>query len=160
MNIHDWFVQWGIPHAAQQDYFARMGVVFEVKLPAGAKPTSEATVQAACRIEAPKHGDRLWRNNVGALKDEREVPVRYGLANDSKQVNEVIKSGDLIGVKRTLITPQMVGQVIGKFWSRECKPSDWVFTGTAREIAQLAWANHVNALGGDAGFISDPSKLY
>ena len=159
MNIHDWFVQWGVPHAAQQDYFARMGVVFDV-VPVAGKPLSEATVQTACRLEAPKHGDRLWRNNVGALKDERGVPVRYGLANDSKAVNDVIKSGDLIGIKRTLITADMVGSYLGKFWSREVKAGDWVFTGTPREVAQQSWANHVNALGGDAGFISDPSKLY
>lgn len=159
MNIHDWFVQWGVPHAAQQDYFARMGVVFDVA-PVAGKPQSEATVQAACRLEAPRHGDRLWRNNVGALKDERGIPVRYGLANDSPAVNKMIKSGDLIGIRRRLITPDLIGQVIGQFWSREVKAGDWLFTGTEREVAQLAWANHVTALGGDAGFISDPSKLY
>lgn len=159
MNIHDWFVRWGVPHAAQQDYFARMGIVFDPPSVAG-KPLSEATVQAACRLEAPKHGDRLWRNNVGALRDERGVPVRFGLGNDSPAVNKAIKSGDLIGIRRRLITADLIGQVLGQFWSREVKAGDWLFTGTEREVAQLAWANHVNALGGDAGFISDPSKLY
>lgn len=120
---------------------------------------SEAAAQQAIRLAAPAKGVIAWRNNVGALQDERGVPVRYGLCNDTKALNEEIKSADLIGIKRVMVTPEMVGLVIGQFWSRECKRPGWSYAGTPREAAQLKWAQLIAAHGGDAGFATGPEAI-
>jgi hypothetical protein len=114
---------------------------------------SEEAIQAKIRLLAPYHGFTLYRNNVGALLDMRGIPVRYGLANESKKENEKTKSGDLIGWESFIITPDMVGMRIARFVSREIKEEGWSYTGTPREQAQLKWANLVNAAGGDACFV-------
>ena len=69
---------------------------------------TEDDVKKVILLKASKLGWRLWRNNVGVLKDERGVPIRFGLANTSKAVNGELKSGDLIGIRPVLITPDMV----------------------------------------------------
>lgn len=113
---------------------------------------SEAAVQADIRLAAPDAGVTLWRNNVGVLLDINGRPVRFGLANDSRALNEVLKSGDLIGWRPVLITSAMVGRTIAQFVSRECKPEGWRYSGSAHERAQAHWRDEINAAGGDAGF--------
>jgi hypothetical protein len=114
--------------------------------------TSEARQQSIIRLWYARHGITLFRNNVGALRDERGVPVRYGLANDSKAINQVMKSGDLIGWHDRLITPEMVGSKVAQFVSIECKKANWKFTGDKHELAQLKWIEIVNRSGGYAAF--------
>ena len=101
--------QWAARHGVSLQALAELQAVFGMQgghdLPPEVKGTSEAAVQAAVRLEAARKGVRLFRNNVGALVDSRGVPVRYGLANDSKQLNEVMKSADLIGWRPLLIEP-------------------------------------------------------
>ena len=106
-------------------------------------------------------GWRLWRNNVGAFHDnERNIHVRFGLANDSPQVNDVLKSADLIGIRPRIIQPHEVGMLIGQFVSRECKHADWKFSpNDAHEKAQMNWQLLVASLGGDAGFATTPTAL-
>jgi hypothetical protein len=116
-------------------------------------PLSEAHIQDALRLAAPRAGYMLFRNNVGVLKDERGVPVRYGLANESAAINQKWKSGDLIGWHSVVITPDMVGKTIAQFVSRECKPEGWRFSNSPREEGQAKWAGLVNAAGGDACFV-------
>jgi hypothetical protein len=118
-----------------------------------APPQSEAAVQARARLRASKQGNRLWRNNVGAGHVEGGAFLRWGLANDSAQINAVVKSADLIGIRKVLITPEHVGQVIGQFWSVECKAVGWRYTGDAHELAQVNWATLVTSLGGHAEFV-------
>jgi hypothetical protein len=114
---------------------------------------NEATVQADVRLMASRLGWGLWRNNVGVLLDSRGVPVRYGLANDSKGVNANIKSGDLIGIRTRIITPEMIGSVIGQFVSRECKREGWKFNpNDPNDRAQQRWIDIINSFGGDAAF--------
>lgn len=87
----------------------------------------------------------LWRNNVGVLIDKTGRPVRYGLANESKAMNNRYKSADLIGIRRVTITPDMVGSVVGVFMSVEVK----TLTGSVKP-AQQSWADLIASYGGIA----------
>jgi len=103
----------------------------------------EADVQNLIRVEGAKIGMILWRNNSGALRDMLGRMVRFGLGNDSEAINKKLKSSDLIGI------------YCGLFVSIECKTPGWKYTGTAREVAQLAWINLVKSYGGVACFAQD-----
>jgi hypothetical protein len=120
---------------------------------------SEAGVQSAVRLEAAQKNILLFRNNVGAFESENGRWVRYGLANDSPQMNSKIKSGDLIGVRPVLITEKHIGHTIGQFVSREIKAPGWKFTGTARELAQQRWVEVITGAGGDARFTNTTGTL-
>ena len=152
--LQQWAARWSIPAPCMADLLGCMGVgVVPPEPPTPAPPqATEAWSQSMVRLEAPRFGIWLGRNNVGALLDKRGVPVRYGLANESKQQNEVMKSGDLIGIRPVVITASMVGCTIGQFISRECKRPGWVFRGDAHEQAQANWAALVIKYGGDAKF--------
>lgn len=158
MNFYPWAIKWGIPLEALADLNAQLGLLggFEVEEKQG---SSEEAMSALVRLEGASKGVKLFRNNVGALKDDRGVPVRYGLANDTAKLNKVLKSGDLIGWRRKLIEPHMVGWHIAQFVSREVKEKGWVYTGQGREPAQLSWASMVCAAGGDGGFAAGPGSL-
>lgn len=152
-TINEWAQAWAIPPAALLDLRARLGA-----LDPGVSSTpgeSEAAVQSRARVAASHLGMRVWRNNVGVFDDpERGIHVRFGLANDSAQLNRVIKSADLIGINPITVGPQHLGTVIGQFVSFECKHSGWRFAGTDREKAQHAWAQLVTAYGGLARFVT------
>jgi hypothetical protein len=139
MNLNQWAIEWKIPFPAMEDLRRQLGIVSTDPKPIDG--ASEAAVQTRVRLEASQRGGRLWRNNVGVLQDDRGVPVRFGLANDSKQMNKIIKSSDLIGISST-----------GQFVAREIKPEGWVYTGTPREQAQLKFIELITSLGGDASF--------
>jgi hypothetical protein len=115
----------------------------------------ETEITKKLRLKASQEGWRLWRNNVGATYTQKGDFIRYGLANDSTAVNCIIKSSDLIGIKPILITPDMVGKIIGRFVSWEVKNNNWTYKGTEREQAQLNWINLINTLGGEAKFITE-----
>ena len=146
-----WAAQWGIPSVAVEDLKRRMGL-FGTDPEHSRGATSEAAVQNIIRLEASRVGGRLWRNNVGVAMDERGIPIRYGLCNDSKALNTQVKSSDLIGILPIVVTGAMVGQKVGIFLAREVKAPGWAYTGTAREQAQLKFLNIVAGLGGDACF--------
>lgn len=120
---------------------------------------SESFVESQLKLEAAQKGVRLWRNNVGVLEDKNGRPVRYGLANESPQMNKIIKSCDYIGVRPVTITSAHIGLTIGQFVGRETKKPGWKFTGSERENAQLTYCNLVNSMGGDAGFVTGPGTL-
>jgi hypothetical protein len=147
MTFADWCLCY--PEAAQA---LRAALVPQTAFPLAGN--SEAAVQQQVRYDAAKAGDILWRNNLGVMVNDRGVPVRYGLANDSKQMNQNLKSADLVGIRRVLITPAMVGTTVGVFMSRECKHGDWHWAGSDREQAQLAWASLVWSFGGDAAIVT------
>jgi len=171
VTLAEWAARWGIPSQALAELAACSIVEPDPDNLVGGK--TEAYVQSAIRgIEAPSKGVFLWRNNVGAgsiYRDDdlcdtcrmrlKKRPVRWGLANDSSRVNKVIKSADLIGIQRVLITSDMVGKYIGQFKSRECKSEDWQYTGTPEEQAQLAWATIINDNGGDAKIVKAVGSL-
>lgn len=141
------------PLRALHELHMLLGLDYPDDAPSSAAAT-EAGVQSRARLALSAQGGRAWRNNVGAV-DPNDPPdsfLRYGLANDSKQMNDVLKSSDLIGIKPVLVTPQHVGSTIGQFWARECKYPGWRYTAKGREPAQLNFINLVNRLGGDAAF--------
>ena len=151
MLIHEWAARWGVPSIAVEDLKRSMGL-FGTDPEHSRGATSEAAVQNIIRLEASRVGGRLWRNNVGVAMDERGIPIRYGLCNDSKALNTQVKSSDLIGILPIVVTGAMVGQKVGIFLAREVKAPGWAYTGTAREQAQLKFLNIVAGLGGDACF--------
>ena len=148
MNLHAWAKRHNIPQVALTELLTLTGINGTQR-----SELSESAIQTNIRLEASRKGIRLWRNNVGVMHDpDTGAYVRYGLANESKQMNAVVKSGDLIGVRPVTITPDHVGSVIGQFVSREVKHGAWRYTGTEREVAQLNWINIINSMGGDACF--------
>ena len=98
---------------------------------------SEQTTQQLIRLQCSNGPVRLYRNNCGVLRDQRGVPVRYGLQPGS---------GDLIGWRTITITPEMVGQRVAVFASIEVKST----TGRVRQ-EQQQWLDAVQAAGGIAG---------
>lgn len=104
---------------------------------------SEQRVQSAVRLEAARKGYKLWRNNKGVLLNKLGVPVRFGLANDSKAVSDMWASADLIGW-----TPN------GQFCSVEVKAARGRI-----EQAQYNWAALVNAGGGLALVVNTEGML-
>lgn len=156
MTLHQWAIKHGVTAHALAELRAIMVPDTGVPLVAGA---SEAAVQSQVRMDASKAGWRLWRNNIGAYKDEHGNFIRYGLCNDSAKMNELIKSSDLVGVRPVTVTTGMVGSVIGQFVARECKAATWRYVGSEREQAQLRFIQMVTALGGDAKFTNGRGEL-
>lgn len=153
-NMHEWGRRWNIPPAAIEDLKKTLGVsVMGPECPSKVK--TETGAQSHCRLQAAQQGDVLWRNNVGQIDPttyDGKSFIRYGIANDSKKMNQYIKSSDLIGIRQVRITPDMVGSMIGQFVAREMKHPNWTYKGTAREEAQLRYLELVISMGGDACF--------
>lgn len=160
MWIDQWALKWGISGEALADLRATIGIrAIDDPSPASAAPGSESRQQSLVRIDAANSGVWLTRNNVGALLDARGVPVRYGLANESKAQNQQVKSADLIGIRPVLIGPQHVGKIIGQFVSREVKHEKWKWCGDKHEQAQQRWLEFVLSKGGDAAFTTGPGSF-
>jgi hypothetical protein len=157
MNLDEWAERWGIPDEAVRE-LASVGS--NRSTPDNEREHTEAGVQSRVRIEAAEAGWHLWRNNVGAGYMRDGSFVRWGLANDSRNLNAKLKSGDLIGWRPRLLKVDDVGKVIAQFVSRECKRSDWKFTGTPEEQAQVRWHALVTASGGDSAIINSTGSIH
>jgi len=157
IHLNEWAIRWGVPFEAVEDLRRIMGSI--ATDPAIKFGESEAAIQTRIRLEASRAGCRLWRNNVGGTYTEDGSFIRYGLANESKQMNDSIKSSDLIGIRPVLITPQHVGQILGQFVAREVKPEGWRYCANKREAAQLRFLELVFSLGGDAGFATGEGTI-
>jgi hypothetical protein len=157
MMLVDWAKRWNIPDEALNELAALSGVRNK---PHESPSVSEAAAQQRVRLDAPKHGVALWRNNNGAATAPNGRPVRYGLANDSKKMSETIKSSDLIGITRYTIKPGDIGRTIGIFTSYEMKKPGWKYTATSRERAQLSWIELIITMGGIARFTTGSRDLW
>lgn len=153
--LYNWAIKHKLGLRALEELRQMMGMSCP-DTPAPVNGTSEAAVQSAVRLEAANKGVYLWRNNVGVLTDDRGVPVRYGLANDSKKLNETLKSSDLIGWRSIDLGR---GMRVAQFVAREVKEAGWTYTGTPHEVAQLNWINLINSQGGDAAFVNGVGTL-
>ena len=123
--------------------------------------SSEIVVQQRTRLAFADVGP-MWRNNVGACKDATGRQIRYGLGNDSAQLNKEIKSSDLIGI--TPVTAWLHSAqawvTLGVFTALEIKASDWHQTpGDERAKAQAKFHQIVRDAGGFAGFVTDPDQI-
>lgn len=157
MTLQEWAARWGLPPQALTELAA---------LPWWAAPsvpsrpiTSESALQSLVRLEAARKGWHLFRNNVGAGQLKNGSFVRWGLANESTNVNSVVKSGDLIGWRPRLIGPSDIGHTIAQFVSRECKRPGWKYTGTPEEQAQVRWHSMVLANGGDSAITNSEGSI-
>lgn len=113
----------------------------------------ESAAASHIRLFAAQQGIELWRNNVGACQDTTGRMIRYGLCNDSPALAKRVKSSDFIGITPVIVTPDMVGRVVGLFTAVETKASDWVFRDSdERALAQAAFHDIVRRVGGLAGF--------
>jgi len=101
----------------------------------------EQQLQNEIRLALGSHPDvRLFRNNVGGLKDHRGQLVTYGLCNGSS---------DLIGLRRVTVTPDMVGQQLAVFTALEVKRPGQVPTE-----AQGKFLGMVHGMGGLSGVVT------
>lgn len=153
MTFDEWAARWHLP----ADALAELATVqWET---ATAAEGSEAAVQANVRLKAATMDGHLWRNNIGASEMKHGGYVRFGLANDSPKLNAVLKSHDLIGWRRRLITPADVGHVLGQFWSVEVKPPGWRPSSDKRYPGQSRWGALVERNGGLTQFVTDAAQL-
>lgn len=156
MKLFKWATKYGVPPQA----ILELREIFNLNHICEADDRqSETEISADVQYEATQKGLRLWRNNVGGAYDKTGRFIRYGLCNESPAMNKELKSSDLIGIRPVTITSSMVGQIIGQFVAREIKESDWTYTGTEREQAQLRYLELVLAFGGDAAFANDVGTL-
>ena len=122
------------------------------------KHKTEATVQDAAQLEIQELGGVLWRNNIGV--DRSSVrPVRYGLCNDSKQLNAVCKSSDLIGIVPVVVTADMVGKTLGVFVAVEAKKPGWTMGSDKHTVAQGNFIIEVIKKGGIGCFVNSVGGL-
>lgn len=155
--LHQWANRWQIHPRALSELLAIMGAGGTADTVPVVNATGEAAVQQTVRLTAARNGSRMWRNNVGLAYDDRGVPLRFGLANDSVAVNKVFKSSDLIG-----ITPVVCkcGHRYGVFTAYECKHGGWKYRPSdKRATAQLAFINFVISMGGIAKFVTGPEDI-
>jgi len=117
----------------------------------------EAHNQAQIRLAFGGHPDiRMWRNQrglmwVGTIKSR--TPKLLILENYRRyEVGLCNGASDLIGIKRTVVTPEMVGQVVGVFSAIEVKDE----TGATKE--QINFLRLVRELGGNAGVAHGPAE--
>lgn len=106
---------------------------------------TEAAILQRIRLDLGREpAVRLFRNNVGLLRDQQGTPVRFGLHPGS---------GDLIGWRSVTITPDDIGRTLAVLASIEVKSP----TGRPRDD-QIAWAEAVTRAGGLAGIARSPEQ--
>lgn len=124
--------------------------------------TPEQLASKKVRLAASSLGCRLFRNNSGGFYDESGRFVRFGLGNESKDLNDQFKFGDYVGITPVVITPEMVGKTVGIFTNIEVKPEGTLpatlrranNVQTSREASQLRAIRLVQSVGGMAWFAS------
>lgn len=149
--LRAWADVWGVPYAALDDLGLRLSAA-TVSESSNLIGVSESGVASRVRLAEAKAGNRIWRNNVGAVQTDDGRHLRYGLCNESAKMNKSIKSSDFVGIYKRLIMPSDVGHYIGQFYAIETKRAGWVYSGDEHERGQLAFLTLVNSLGGIGKF--------
>lgn len=118
-----------------------------------AKSRLENEIQHEVRLAlGTQPGCAFYRNNVGQAEfvsaQGKISHVKYGLCEGSS---------DLIGITSVVITPEMVGKVIGRFTALELKKPG-ASTEKKRAEMQRMFRDLVNRLGGYSEVLSDPQQ--
>jgi len=120
----------------------------------------ESFVQQEIQIHAKNFDCNLMRNNSGAFKDDTGRLIRFGLGNISKAHSDQVKSSDLIGFTKVVITPDMVGKTVAIFTAIEVKKEAWTSDpNDKREKAQNNFIKWIVNNGGYAGFANGIESL-
>ena len=148
LTVVEWAAKYGVSRAALDE------LLMSTYMPPVASGLSgEMAVQQQIRAEAPALGGILGRNNRGAYLDDRGVEVRYGWLNDSKKVNNVLKTGDLLGI--TEVVDPISRIPYGVFTMPEIKAPGYGGPRTKHDQAQARAIMLVRKYHGIAGFASD-----
>ena len=116
----------------------------------------ESAVTSQVRLVAAQNNILLWRNNCGGFYDDTGRFIRYGLGSEAK-----LASSDWIGIRPVLITPEMVGSVLGVFTAVEMKAEGWQFNKNDKHLLQQKhFIDIVQNYGGLAGFASSVEDFY
>jgi len=154
-------IAWATRHTISPDALHELNALLTAPVPSltlDYEKNSETYNQNTVRVLASsREHTYLWRNNNGAVQDAGGRLIRYGIANDSKKINQRFKSSDLIGITPITVTPAMVGMRVGVFTAIEMKKTDWrPGEDPQRERAQLRFINTVRNAGGLALFCNNP----
>lgn len=164
MILRTWGARHNIPFAAILELEQMLGLAGrEAMRETGVvgEQGSESRQSSLVRLEAAESGVMLTRNNVGALRDERGIPVRFGLFNESAKQNKRIKSSDLVGWRPVVIHAGHVGRKFALFTMREVKEEGWQFDPKdEHQAAQKVCIDLVLADGGDAAFATGPGSFF
>lgn len=116
----------------------------------------ESAVTSHIRLAAAQLNTLLWRNNCGGFYDDTGRFVRYGLGSEAQ-----LASSDFIGIRPVLITPDMVGQVLGVFTAVEMKAEGFKFNKNDKHLLQQKqFIDIVKEYGGLAGFATNVKDFY
>jgi len=108
---------------------------------------SEAATQQEIRLALGRERElRLFRNNVGVLRDANGRPVRFGLHPGSS---------DLIGWRSVTITPEHIGRALAVFAAVEVKAPQGRHPVTEE---QQRFIDAVLAAGGFAGAVTNADQ--
>ena len=145
-NLQIWAHRWGISDQALHEL--QLMSLPDIDVTDTESEQLETQISADVRIQASRFGVILLRNNSGVGVNPAGRPVRFGLGNDSKRLNQVRKSADLIG-----LAPN------GRFIAIETKRPGWRYRATAEEIAQRNFLDLVIRMNGVAGFVQSVSDF-
>jgi len=109
---------------------------------------NEQALQQQIRLQLSRGPVRLWRNNVGALRDHRGQLVRYGLCPGSS---------DLIGLRQLTIGPEHLGQTLAVFTALEIKTPSGRLSEEQRHF--LAIVQQLGGISGVARSVQDAQGL-
>lgn len=154
MDLTQWATRWQLPPQAIAE--------LQQLTAAYADPNSgksEEAVASECRLALNQRGIITMRNNVGALKDAKGRWVRFGLCNETKGMNEVIKSSDDICIIPYVVKPKDIGRKLGVFLGVEHKKRDWVFGSESREVAQAQFQRMISNVGGVGLFANSAQSV-
>ena len=122
----------------------------------------ESPIQAQIFKELGSRSDvRLFRNSVGLGYVGSIVREENGFITLSNyrrvHFGLMVGSGDLIGWRSVVVTPEMVGKKIGVFLSLETKGTAGK-TDKVRKQKQENWRDVINQSGGIAGIVRNVSE--
>jgi len=110
---------------------------------------NETELGRLLRLRASELGVSLWRNNSGVAVNADGQPVRFGLGNESANLNKTMKSSDYIGLTSR-----------GTFVALELKSATWSPKKfNEREMAQWNFHEHVRRNQGIAGFVRSVADM-